>query len=157
MAKRRRRRRGGWLAKIPVLELQAELSRRRGQITQLQRHHDGLAAELDRVREELDALGAAGDAAPPSRGRARRGRGPGRRRSGRRAGAGRRRPHNTMTLVDALGSVLKGKTMSVTDVAGAVQQAGYKTSAENFRTIVNQTLINSGKFKRRGRGKYTAK
>jgi hypothetical protein len=47
--------------------------------------------------------------------------------------------------------------MSVTDVTAAVQKAGYNTNAANFRTIVNQCLINSGKFKRIERGQYTAK
>jgi hypothetical protein len=62
-----------------------------------------------------------------------------------------------MNLVAALAKVLDGKTMSVTDVSEAVQKAGYKTTSPSFRTIVNQTLINSGKFKRIERGQYTAK
>ncbi len=69
----------------------------------------------------------------------------------------RRRPKNDMNLVDALAKVLDGKTMSVTEVSEAVQTAGYQTTSPNFRTIVNQTLINSGKFKRVERGMYTAK
>ncbi len=52
---------------------------------------------------------------------------------------------------------VNGKTMGVSDVAGAVQKAGYRTSSPSFRTIVNQALIASGKFKRVGRGQYTAK
>lgn len=73
---------------------------------------------------------------------------------GRRGGA---RPKNSMNLAQALAGVLKGRTMSVTDVAQAVQRAGYKTSSANFRTIVNQTLIKSDKFKKVSRGQYTAK
>jgi hypothetical protein len=69
----------------------------------------------------------------------------------------RTRPKNETNLVEALGKVLDAKTMSVTEVSEAVQKAGYKTTAANFRTIVNQTLINSGKFKRIERGRYTAK
>lgn len=69
----------------------------------------------------------------------------------------RRRPKNDMNLVQALAKVLDGKTMSVTEVSEAVQTAGYQTTSANFRTIVNQTLINSGKFKRVERGQYTAK
>ena len=54
-------------------------------------------------------------------------------------------------------SVLKGKTMGVTEVAQAVQQAGYRTSAANFRVIVNQSLIKHRRlFKKVARGKYTA-
>ncbi len=69
----------------------------------------------------------------------------------------RRRPKNDMNLVEALGKVLNGKTMSVTEVSVAVQKAGYKTTSPSFRTIVNQTLINSGKFRRVERGRYTSK
>ncbi|MDY7108645.1 MAG: hypothetical protein SYC29_08400 [Planctomycetota bacterium] len=68
------------------------------------------------------------------------------------------RPRNTGSLVEALKKLLTGKTMTVTEMADAVQKAGYKTSSPNFRTIVNQTLINNKKdFKRVARGQYTAK
>jgi hypothetical protein len=69
----------------------------------------------------------------------------------------RRRPRNEKNLVAALVEALTDKTMSVTEVAEDVQRRGYVTTSPSFRTIVNQTLINSGKFKRVGRGLYTAK
>lgn len=47
--------------------------------------------------------------------------------------------------------------MDVTSIAEQVQKAGYQTSSPNFRTIVNQALISSGRFKRVARGQYTAK
>ena len=72
-------------------------------------------------------------------------------------GGARRRPRNTMNLADALCELLREQTMSVTEIAEAVQKAGYKTSSPNFRTIVNQTLLKDGRFKRMGRGQYTAK
>ena len=72
-------------------------------------------------------------------------------------GARRRRPKNEMNLVEALRATLSGAQMTVTEAAEAVQANGYRTSSPNFRTIVNQTLINSGKFKRVSRGVYTAK
>ena len=62
-----------------------------------------------------------------------------------------------MNLVEALQKTLKGKTMGVTEVTEAVQKNGYKTSAANFRTIVNQTLIKHPKtFKKIARGQYSA-
>jgi len=79
--------------------------------------------------------------------------------AGRVGGAipGRRRPRNETNLAEALVKVLKGKTMRVKDMVGAVQRAGYRTNAANFRTIVNQALIkNKGMFKKMGRGEYTA-
>ena len=70
---------------------------------------------------------------------------------------GRRREKNEMNLAQSLAKVLKGKTMGVTEVAGEVQKAGYRTTAENFRTIVNQTLIKNKKmFRKVERGQYTA-
>ena len=62
-----------------------------------------------------------------------------------------------MNLVQALAKVLKGRSMGVTEVSHAVQEAGYRTTSPNFRTIVNQTLIKSPLFKRLSRGQYTAK
>ncbi len=74
------------------------------------------------------------------------------------AGGGRRRPRNTMNLVDALSTVLKNKTMGVSEAAEAVENLGYRSSSANFRNIVNQTLLkHKGNFKKVGRGQYTAK
>lgn len=74
-----------------------------------------------------------------------------------RGGGVRKRAQNKLNLAEALAKVLKSVTMSVTEVAEAVQEAGYKTTSPNFRTIVNQTLIKDPRFKRVGRGQYTAK
>jgi hypothetical protein len=72
-------------------------------------------------------------------------------------GTPRKRPVNAAGLAESLHKVLKGKTMGVTEVAKAVVDAGYLTTAANFRTIVNQCLTNHRKlFKKLGRGKYTA-
>ncbi len=63
-----------------------------------------------------------------------------------------------MTLIEALQKVLANKTMSVTDVAEAVRSAGYHTTSDNFRTIVNQALLaHTNLFKKVDRGQYTAK
>jgi hypothetical protein len=59
--------------------------------------------------------------------------------------------------VDALERALTGKTMSVTDVAEAVQKAGYRTNSSHFRTQVNIALSKDPRFKRVGRGQYTVK
>jgi hypothetical protein len=126
--------------------LNAELRRRERAVRNLQRRHANTMAKASRLEDQIRALGGE----PSGAGR----RGPGRPRG---SGAGRRRPRNEQNLVEALAGVLNGKTMSVTDVAEAVQKAGYRTSAANFRTIVNQTLIKSDRFKRVGRGQYTAK
>lgn len=72
-------------------------------------------------------------------------------------GTPRKRPVNAAGLAESLHKVLKGKTMGVTEVAKAVVENGYQTTAENFRTIVNQCLTKHRRlFKKLSRGKYTA-
>jgi hypothetical protein len=125
------------LAKMSVGEIHAELRRRERSIRKLERRRTSLLTKLGHVDDEIRAMGGSAN------GRA-------------RAGGGRR-PRNEMTLVESLTKVLSGKTMSVTDAAEAVQRAGYRTNSNNFRTQVNIALIKGGKFKRVGRGQYTAK
>jgi len=126
------------LSELPVATLQAEIQRRERRLRTLQRRREKLLADLDDLDREIADIGGS--------------------LNGRRGGGGGIRPRNTMNLVDALHQVLSGQTMSVTEAAEAVQQAGYQTSSDNFRTIVNQALIsNPDRFKRVARGQYTAK
>lgn len=67
------------------------------------------------------------------------------------------RAKNETPLVPALKALLKGREMTVTKTAEAVQKAGYTTTSPNFRTIVNQALINTKNFRRCRRGVYTAR
>jgi hypothetical protein len=133
------------LSGISLDVLNAELRRRQRTVRTLQRRHANVLAKAARLEQQIRELG--GEPGGGAR------RGPGRPRG---SGTGRR-PRNEKNLVEALAGILNGKTMSVTEVADAVQRAGYRTSAANFRTIVNQTLIKSDRFKRVGRGQYTAK
>ncbi len=128
---------------VPLAALHAELRRREHAVKKLRRKHAIAMNRVAAIESQLIALGAVASG----------GGGGGR---GRGTGAATR-ARNDMNLVESLVKVLTGKTMGVTEVADAVQRAGYKTSSPNFRTIVNQTLIKSDKFKRVGRGQYTAK
>ena len=137
MAKRVR---GGRLARVSSQELQSELRRRERGLGKLQRKHAAWSRKVEALEAQIMAMGGWSS----GRGRPRRG--------------GGRRPHNSMTLVEALAKSLKGRTLSVTDLSRVVQDDGYKTNAENFRTMVNQALTReTGTFKRVARGKYTAK
>jgi hypothetical protein len=131
------------LARVPVQVLEMELRRRDRGVRRLQKRRAKLLAKLDQldamIRDQGGSLGTARGAGAA------------------RGGGGGRRPRNEMNLEEALAKVLTGKTMSVTEVAEAVQRAGYRTGAANFRTIVNQCLIRSDKFKKVSRGQYTAK
>jgi hypothetical protein len=126
---------GGSLANLSLSELSREIARRERTGKTILRKRERLAAKLRAMDAQIAEMGLSGGGSV----------------------TGRRRPKNEMNLVDALAKLLDGKTMSVTDVTAAVQKAGYNTNAANFRTIVNQCLINSGKFKRIDRGQYTAK
>lgn len=129
------------LNSVSTTDLQTELRRRASRLRTLERKREKLQTQLEEVDAEIDEVGGAF-----IQGAGRRG-----------AGGGRRRPRNEMNLEDSLQKLLKNKTMGVTEAAEAVQEAGYKTTSASFRTIVNQTLINSPKFKRVSRGQYTAK
>ena len=132
------RRATGKLSGASVSELRRELMRRGKRVGGLEKRRKRLLDKISRINVQISELGGA---------------------TGMAAGSisGRRRPKNASNLVDALTKTLTGKVMSVTEVTEAVQKAGYSTTSPNFRTIVNQALIASGKFKRVERGHYTAK
>ncbi|MCC6428053.1 MAG: hypothetical protein IT435_14685 [Phycisphaerales bacterium] len=119
---------------MSIRDLHAEIRRRERVTSGLIRRRNKLAAKLAALDAQIRSHGVSVG-----------------------GGGGGTRPRNEMNLVESLAKVLKGKTLSVTDAAEAVQAAGYKTSAENFRTIVNQALIKNNKvFKKIDRGQYTA-
>jgi hypothetical protein len=131
---------GGGLNAIAVADLQRELARRQRRAGSIMRKRERLVERLRAIDAEIAGLGLSVRGA-----------------AGGGVVLGRRRPRNDMNLVEALAKALDGKTMSVTEVAEEVQRQGYQTTSPSFRTIVNQTLINSGKFKRVSRGQYTLK
>ena len=129
------------LATVSTNELQSELRRRVRERDKLLQKRDRLIDQIEAIDRELDGMGVDLVDAPGA---------------GRRGGG--KRPRNELNLVDALHGVLKNKQMGVTELAEAVQKAGYKTTSPNFRTIVNQALINNpDRFKRVQRGLYTTK
>lgn len=129
------------LARMSYDELQRELHRRSRSVGKLERKRDALRAKLDDLEAQIMRMGGSVNGG----GRARRG-----------GGGGGTRPRNELTLTEALQKALSGKTMGVSEVAEAVQKAGYRTNSNNFRTQVNIAL-SKGPFKRVERGQYTAK
>lgn len=126
------------LSGLSIQDLHREIRARQRRVVKLQRTRARLERRLDAVDAEIALSGGGG---------------------GRRGGTGmgaRTRARNKLNLVGALGEVLKGKTMSVTDVADAVRRAGYHTTSPNFRTMVNAALLKKKYFKRISRGQYTA-
>lgn len=116
---------------MSTAELRAEIARRQRGLAALTRRRERLVSNLADIDAQIRELG------------------------GTAVGI-RKRPKNEMNLVEALQKLLKNKQMSVTEAAQAVQDAGYQTTAANFRTIVNQTLIREKVFKKISRGIYTA-
>ena len=144
------------LEELTITELNQEIERRRENAVELAEERAELMGRVAEIDEYLAELGVSVSTGRP-RGRPRKGGGPARSHA---AGANRsrKRHKNETNLVDALRDVLKGTTMGVSEVAQAVQDAGYKTTSPNFRTIVNQTLIkHPDVFAKKGRGQYTAK
>lgn len=128
--------------KSPSLEsmssaaLQAELARRQRAASSLLRKRDRLREQLAEVEAEIAEMGANAVVGVEP---------------------GRKRARNAESLVDAMHRVLNGTELTVTELAEAVQAAGYVTTSPNFRTIVNQTLIKDARFKKVSRGQYTSK
>lgn len=146
-----RRTANGNLGSISRVALEAELRRRQRRVQTLQRRHAKLVSSANKIEAQIRELGGGASAVST----ARLGRPPGGAKRGAKPGV--KRPRNEQNLVEALRSLLKGKTMNVTTIASEVQKAGYKTTSPNFRTIVNQTLLKSDKFKKVARGQYTSR
>ncbi len=121
------------LTDMSITALQSEIKRREKHAKSLQKRREKLVKQLAEIDAEIASIGGLSGGA-----------------------RGGRRPRNDSNLPEALVGVLTGKTMSVTEAADAVQKAGYITTSPNFRTIVNQALIRDKRFKRVGRGQYTA-
>lgn len=133
------------LSALSTADLRREMERRQRGVGKLVRKREALLAKAAKLDAQIAELGG-----PAGQPRASRGR-------GGRSVAARTRKANEGGLSTALHKVLNGKTMGVTEAAKAVVAAGYKTGADNFRTIVNACLLKHKKlFKKVSRGKYTA-
>jgi len=139
--------RGPSLRSASITELSREMQRRARELDKLEKRRQKAIAEVDQLDAEINELRKVlGHSASA---------GGGRRASGRKGGTGKR-PRNERKLPDVLQEVLSGKTMGVSEAAEAAKKAGYQSSSENFKNIVNQALITDKRFKRVGRGQYTA-
>lgn len=138
------------LAGLSTSEIQRELGRRADRAKSLVAERNRLLKRIAKLDADIRSTGVNAGAARVGR--------------SARASAGltargtpRKRAVNATGLAEALHKTLKDKTMGVTEVAKAVVANGYKTTAENFRTIVNQCLTKHRKlFKKVSRGQYTS-
>lgn len=133
------------LSRVPTVELIRELERRKAMAPEFEARREALQKELAEIEAELSALEARASSAL------------GRRHVNRSAGA-RTRSASHQPLNAVLQNLLKGRTMSVTEITETVRKSGYKSNAANFTTVVNLTLLKrKDLFERVGRGLYTAK
>ncbi len=132
------------LQRVSTDVLMREVARREREAGKLVQERERLLARIEEIDSELAAFGEV-PAGPGATTRVAK------KRGGKRGP----RPKNSVTLEEAIVQTLGGKTMGVTEIAQAVLKSGYKTNAENFRTMVNQTLLRSDKIKKVARGKYT--
>jgi hypothetical protein len=120
------------IAKLKVL-LRSQESRRRELLSERKR----IAKQLDKIDAQISAIDG-----------------------GSSGGASGTRPKNTKSLVAHLEEILSknSKGLPVGEIVAAVIAAGYKSTSDNFRGIVNQTLIKEGKkFEAVSRGVYALK
>jgi len=122
-----------------IAQLERILQDRRSEVTRLERLRNELQRKLDGVERQIAKLAGG--------------------LRGRRGGGGVR-ARNDVSLVEAIETAMRsnGKPMRVGDIVDAVQGAGYRSTSDNFRGIVNQTLIKERKrFGQVDRGVYQLK
>jgi hypothetical protein len=123
---------------LSIAQLEALLDSRRAKLAKLQRRRAGLEKRLAALDAKIAAHG--GSIA---------------------GGGGRRRgrAHNAKSLPNTIADVLNhhGK-LKVSELVKAILATGYKTTSDNFRSIVNQALIKDRKrFANVERGVYALK
>lgn len=125
-------------AGFSIAQLEQVLQQRRSELGRLNRERSELQRKLDGLDRQIAKINGS--------------------LRGRRGGGGRRQ--NKLSLVEAMESVMQGsgKPMRVGEILDAVEARGYRSSSDNFRGIVNQTLIKEKKrFAAVSRGLYQIK
>jgi hypothetical protein len=132
-----------------------EMERRRGMLGSLLSRRGNIERELESVSSEIADLESIGGNGQPTR---HRGRGRPKRSTKTRGAVRRGRGGNEQSLAGRLHGLLRGRTMSVPEMAAAVKKAGHKSKSKNFNTVVGLALLSHKKlFRRVSRGQYTAR
>jgi len=146
-----------------IEQLRQELEAKVMELSKLLAYRDKLQAELDAVGRRISLLHGEKPAAVAKRGR------PGRKPKAAKAaepaapkaakakkGRRGRRAKGDKNLLEYIKQVLADKSdgMRIKDIASAVKDAGYKSAAKDFYTIVATTMREPGVFTKTGRGVY---
>jgi hypothetical protein len=126
-------------ASYNIAQLERILHGRRSELNRLERQRSELQRKLGGVERQISRLAGS--------------------LRGRRAGGAGIRARNEQSLVATIESVMRsGKPMRVGEIVEAVEAGGYRSNSDNFRGIVNQTLIKERKrFGQVERGLYQLK
>lgn len=127
---------------MSVAAIERELQRRRKKLERaLLKERDALTRRVATIDDELLDL-----------------RGDRRLFVGYMPGNNRTYAHNTLRLPDAISHVLRGREMTVPQIAQTLRASGYKTTAKNFEAVVRERLREDNRrFPRVGRGLYTVR
>jgi hypothetical protein len=125
--------RSGSVSGLSLAELEKLMQSRRAEVARLSRIRDRLRKKLEGVEAKLVAV--AGESQKTTRAR------------------------NHSSLQEIIHQVLakEGGPLSVGEILERVQVAGYRSKSDNFRGIVNQTLIKDKRLGKAGRGMYQVK
>lgn len=131
------------LANVPLAELKKEIERRQKLLPKLIAQRDALAKQI----AELERMETALVGEPSVRSR---------------ATAGHRKLHrsasNKASLAEVLATFMKGREkVTVGEATEGAMAAGYRTTSRSFRSVVNQMLLKSPRFRSVGRGEFALK
>jgi IS30 family transposase len=124
------------VSNLTISDLEQLLNRSRSKISKLEKKRAKVSRKLEAIDAQIASLGGS-------------------------SSAGRAVRHsNGQSLAEVIHQVLKskGSAMRVVDIAGACVDAGYHSTSDNFRSIVNIALIKDKRFVKTGeRGVYVLK
>ncbi len=123
---------------LNIAQLQRALEDKRSELEKLHRQRSDLQKKINLIDRQIERVG-------------------GGMALGRKSGSGRAR--NAQSLTEAMEAVLRstGKPLSVTEILEGVLASGYRSGSDNFRGIINQTLIKEKRFGSVSRGVYELK
>ena len=126
-------------AKLNIAQLQQALHEKRSELEKRHRQRADLQKKMNLLDRQIERVGGGS-------------------MNGFRRGGGRR-ARNAQSLLDTLEVVLRGagKPMKVAEILEGVLGTGYRSSSDNFRGIINQTLIKDKRFGAVSRGVYELK
>lgn len=127
-------------ANLSIAQLQRVLSEKQSQLNKLCRQRAEVQKRLNQIEREIARVGGGVT-------------------NGVQGFGGGVRARNAHSLLDTLESVLakSAKPMKVGNIMEAVLATGYRSNSDNFRGIINQTLIKDDRFASAGRGIYELK